>query len=141
MRICGDTRRMPRPDITACISNPSWGAHSIAWRFCDKLTAQIDSEAPSPESLLNNGIAPFETQFSAFAQKNSTQIRLCLPSENAAGTIRSRRLYRQRFEFRETPMKMAKIMLAGLAALSLVSAASAQQAMTGTVTRIDRLDG
>jgi hypothetical protein len=38
-------------------------------------------------------------------------------------------------------MKMAKIMLAGLAALSLVSAASAQQAMTGTVTRIDRLDG
>ena len=38
-------------------------------------------------------------------------------------------------------MKMAKIMLAGLAALALSSAASAQQAMTGTVTRIDRTDG
>ncbi|MBR1154691.1 copper-binding protein [Bradyrhizobium sp. JYMT SZCCT0428] len=38
-------------------------------------------------------------------------------------------------------MKTAKIMLAGLAALTLVSAASAQQAMTGTVTRIDRTDG
>ena len=38
-------------------------------------------------------------------------------------------------------MKMAKIMLAGLAALTFASAASAQQAMTGTVTRIDRLDG
>lgn len=38
-------------------------------------------------------------------------------------------------------MKTAKIMLAGLAALTLGSAASAQQAMTGTVTRIDRTDG
>ena len=38
-------------------------------------------------------------------------------------------------------MKMAKIMLAGLAALTFASAASAQQAMTGTVTRIDRTDG
>lgn len=38
-------------------------------------------------------------------------------------------------------MRMAKIMLAGLAALTLGSAASAQQPMTGTVTRIDRLDG
>jgi hypothetical protein len=38
-------------------------------------------------------------------------------------------------------MKMAKIMLAGLAAVTFASAASAQQAMTGTVTRIDRLDG
>jgi hypothetical protein len=36
---------------------------------------------------------------------------------------------------------MAKTMLAGLAALTIASAASAQQAMTGTVTRIDRLDG
>ncbi|CAN7703613.1 hypothetical protein LJR220_006868 [Bradyrhizobium sp. LjRoot220] len=38
-------------------------------------------------------------------------------------------------------MKTAKIMLAGLAALALGSAASAQEAMTGTVTRIDRTDG
>jgi hypothetical protein len=38
-------------------------------------------------------------------------------------------------------MKTARIMLAGLAALTFVSTASAEQAMTGTVTRIDRLDG
>ena len=38
-------------------------------------------------------------------------------------------------------MKTASIILAGLAALTLGSVASAQQAMTGTVTRIDRLDG
>ena len=38
-------------------------------------------------------------------------------------------------------MKTASIMLAGLAALTLTSAALAQQAMMGTVTRIDRLDG
>ena len=38
-------------------------------------------------------------------------------------------------------MKTASILLAGLAALTLTSAVSAQQAMTGTVTRIDRLDG
>jgi Cu/Ag efflux protein CusF len=44
-------------------------------------------------------------------------------------------------KFRETSMKIAKMMLAGLAALTFGSAASAQQAMTGTVTRIDRIDG
>jgi hypothetical protein len=39
-------------------------------------------------------------------------------------------------------MKTAKMMLAGLAALTALSSASlAQQALTGTVTRIDRLDG
>jgi hypothetical protein len=38
-------------------------------------------------------------------------------------------------------MKTASIMLAGLAALTFGSVASAEQAMTGTVTRIDRLDG
>ena len=38
-------------------------------------------------------------------------------------------------------MRMTRIMLAGLATLAFASAASAQQAMTGTVTRIDRLDG
>jgi hypothetical protein len=43
---------------------------------------------------------------------------------------------------REASMKMAKITLAGLAALTVLSSASlAQQGMTGTVTRIDRLDG
>src|SRR3954470_10145007 len=45
------------------------------------------------------------------------------------------------FEFLEIPMKTASIMLAGLAALTHGSVASAEQAMTGTVTRIDRLDG
>jgi hypothetical protein len=39
-------------------------------------------------------------------------------------------------------MKTAKMMLAGLAALTALSSASlAQQGLTGTVTRIDRLDG
>jgi hypothetical protein len=38
-------------------------------------------------------------------------------------------------------MKTASVMLAGLAALTLSSTAFAQEAMTGTVTRIDRLDG
>ena len=39
-------------------------------------------------------------------------------------------------------MKIAKITLAGLAALIAMSSASfAQQNLTGTVTRIDRLDG
>ena len=48
----------------------------------------------------------------------------------------------QWFEFREASMKMNGIILAGCAAfLALGSAASAQTAMTGTVTRIDRIDG
>ena len=38
-------------------------------------------------------------------------------------------------------MKTTSILLAGLAAITLGSAALAQQPMTGTVTRIDRLDG
>ena len=39
-------------------------------------------------------------------------------------------------------MKMARITLAGLAALIALSSTSlAQQSLTGTVTRIDRLDG
>jgi hypothetical protein len=50
--------------------------------------------------------------------------------------------YRRRFERRETFMKTAKMMLAGFAALTALSSASlAQQGLTGTVTRIDRLDG
>jgi Cu/Ag efflux protein CusF len=39
-------------------------------------------------------------------------------------------------------MKIAKIMLAGTAALTLVaSAALAQQSVTGTVTKVDRING
>jgi Cu/Ag efflux protein CusF len=43
---------------------------------------------------------------------------------------------------RESAMKFTKIMIAGTAALTIVgSAAQAQQAQTGTVTRIDRVNG
>lgn len=39
-------------------------------------------------------------------------------------------------------MKLAKIMIAGTAALTIISSmALAQQTMTGTVTRIDRVNG
>ena len=39
-------------------------------------------------------------------------------------------------------MKLAKIMIAGTAALTILgTAAYAQQALTGTVTRIDRVNG
>jgi Cu/Ag efflux protein CusF len=42
----------------------------------------------------------------------------------------------------ETAMKIAKIILAGTATLSIIgSAALAQQARTGTVTKIDRIHG
>jgi Cu/Ag efflux protein CusF len=39
-------------------------------------------------------------------------------------------------------MKIAKIMLAGTAALTIISSAAlAQQALTGTITKIDRING
>ena len=38
-------------------------------------------------------------------------------------------------------MKIAGIMLTGIAALAIVSAASAQQALTGIVTKVDRISG
>ena len=42
---------------------------------------------------------------------------------------------------RETVMKIAKIILAGIAALTIISSAAlAQQALTGTVTKIDRIN-
>jgi Cu/Ag efflux protein CusF len=42
---------------------------------------------------------------------------------------------------RETAMKIAKIILAGTAALTIISSAAfAQQALTGTVTKIDRIN-
>ena len=41
----------------------------------------------------------------------------------------------------KTAMKIAKIMLAGTAALTIIgSAALAQQALTGTVTKVDRIN-
>jgi Cu/Ag efflux protein CusF len=49
--------------------------------------------------------------------------------------------YRAYPKTRETAMKIAKIILAGAAVLSLIgSAALAQQALTGTVTGIDRIN-
>jgi Cu/Ag efflux protein CusF len=45
------------------------------------------------------------------------------------------------FKIRETAMKIAKIMLAGTAALTIISSAAlAQQALTGTVTKVDRIN-
>jgi Cu/Ag efflux protein CusF len=42
----------------------------------------------------------------------------------------------------KTAMKIAKIMLAGTAALTLISSAAlAQQTLTGTVTKVDRING
>jgi hypothetical protein len=49
--------------------------------------------------------------------------------------------YRAICKNRETAMKIAKIMLAGTAALTIIgSAALAQQALTGTVTKVDRIN-
>jgi Cu/Ag efflux protein CusF len=42
----------------------------------------------------------------------------------------------------KTAVKIAKIMLAGTAALTIISSAAlAQQALTGTVTKVDRING
>jgi|SRR5450755_3569253 Cu/Ag efflux protein CusF len=46
------------------------------------------------------------------------------------------------FKTRETAMKIARIILAGTAALTLVSSAAlAQQTLSGTVTKVDRING
>jgi Cu/Ag efflux protein CusF len=47
--------------------------------------------------------------------------------------------YRACFKYRETAMKIAKFILAGTAAI-VSSAALAQQALTGTVTEVDRIN-
>jgi Cu/Ag efflux protein CusF len=55
--------------------------------------------------------------------------------------IRPLRLIAHTPEIRETAMKIAKIILAGTAVLTIIgSAALAQQAVTGTVTQIDRIN-
>jgi Cu/Ag efflux protein CusF len=55
--------------------------------------------------------------------------------------IRPLRLIAHTPEIRETAMKIAKIILAGAAVLTIIgSAALAQQAVTGTVTQIDRIN-
>jgi Cu/Ag efflux protein CusF len=50
--------------------------------------------------------------------------------------------YRACFKHRETAMNIAKIMLAGTTALIIVSSAAlAQEALNGTVTGLNRLNG
>jgi Cu/Ag efflux protein CusF len=49
--------------------------------------------------------------------------------------------YRRRFENREVSMKLAKMVLAGSMLAVMASPALAQQALTGTVTTIDRISG
>jgi hypothetical protein len=61
--------------------------------------------------------------------------------ESCAGTNPATTAYRGYFENRETAMKIAKIILAGTAVLTIIgSAALAQQALTGTVTGVDRIN-
>jgi Cu/Ag efflux protein CusF len=61
---------------------------------------------------------------------------------SSTGTNPATAAYRAYFNNRETAMKIAKIILAGAAALIVISSgASAQQALTGTVTEIDRIHG
>jgi Cu/Ag efflux protein CusF len=60
---------------------------------------------------------------------------------SCAGTNPGHRGLSRIFKNRETAMKIAKIMLAGTAALTIIgSAALAQQALTGTVTKVDRIN-
>jgi Cu/Ag efflux protein CusF len=49
--------------------------------------------------------------------------------------------YRQLFENREISMKLARMVLAGAMLTVISSVALAQQALTGTVTTIDRISG
>jgi Cu/Ag efflux protein CusF len=59
----------------------------------------------------------------------------------SAGTNPAVTAYRKRSKNRETAMKIAKTILAGAAVLTIIgSAALAQQALTGTVTQIDRIN-
>jgi Cu/Ag efflux protein CusF len=58
---------------------------------------------------------------------------------SSEGTNPAIRAYR--FKTRETAMKIAKIVLAGTAVLAIIaSGALAQQALTGTVTKVDRIN-
>src|SRR3981189_234459 len=52
-----------------------------------------------------------------------------------------RATYRAYFINRETAMKIAKIIMAGTAALTIISSAAvAQQTLTGKVTKVDRIN-
>src|SRR2546423_10188450 len=61
--------------------------------------------------------------------------RCCVPP-NLSGDSRLN------FQDRETAMKIAKIILAGTAALTIIgSAALAPQPLTGTITKLNRING
>jgi len=64
------------------------------------------------------------------------------PLERASGNSAAEPIPRPRLiahiKHRETAMNIAKIILAGIAVLTISSAALAQQALTGTVTEVDR---
>jgi Cu/Ag efflux protein CusF len=67
---------------------------------------------------------------------SSDRLRFC------AGTNPAVAAYRKRVENPEASMRIAKIVLASAAALTILSSVSlAQQAMTGTVTTVDRISG
>jgi Cu/Ag efflux protein CusF len=59
-----------------------------------------------------------------------------------AGTNPATAAYRAYGKTRETAMRLAKIILAGTAALTIVSSAAlAQQTLSGTLTEVDRING
>jgi hypothetical protein len=57
------------------------------------------------------------------------------------GTKRAVPVYRRRSNAGETPMKAVKTILAGSMLVAISSIALAQQALTGTVTTINRING
>jgi Cu/Ag efflux protein CusF len=69
--------------------------------------------------------------------------RSCAPGLlcSCAGTNPATWAYRACFKHRETAMNIAKIMLAGTAALIISSATLAQQALNGTITGLNRING
>jgi Cu/Ag efflux protein CusF len=65
-----------------------------------------------------------------------------IASASGAGTNRALEAYLRLTKAGEISMKMAKIVLAGSAALTILSSvALAQNGSTGTITKIDRLSG
>jgi Cu/Ag efflux protein CusF len=59
---------------------------------------------------------------------------------SSEGTNAAMTAYRAYFKNRETAMNIARIILAGTAALAIISSAAfAQQALNGTVTQVDRI--
>jgi Cu/Ag efflux protein CusF len=60
---------------------------------------------------------------------------------SSEGTNAAITAYRAYFKNRETALKIAKIILAGTAVLTIISSAAfAQQALTGTVTKVHRIN-